>query len=90
MRTGAIMTSMMIIVGVAVGVAGPVNAETARVKAVSATQADNNTQARVGGAQAATTLAPADISRTSTTTVSEETGSGAATNGKPRVGNTIR
>jgi hypothetical protein len=86
MRTGAIMTSMMIIVGVAVGVAGPVTAETARAKAVSATQADNNTQARAGGAQAA----PADISRPSTTAVSEETGSGAAANGKPRVGNTIR
>jgi hypothetical protein len=81
---------MMIIMGVAVGVAGPVNAETARVKAVSTTQADNNTQARVGGAQAATIQAPADISRTSTTTLSAETGSGAAANGKPRVANTIK
>lgn len=82
----------MVIVGIAVIVTGPAKAETARIGAVSVTRADNNTQARLGGAQAATSQAPADISRTWTTTVSEETGSSAAAaaNVKPPVENRIR
>ena len=82
----------MMIVGIAMMVTGPVKAETARINAVSTTRADNNTQARLGGAQAAASQTPADNSRTWTTTVSEETGASdaAAMNEKPRVENTIR